>query len=145
MEKYNFIAQPPISEKYTFLVDDISDAQDYGTTTDIQKIDYNRSVLGEAFNIEVNLSLLMTEHDGNTFVFDLGYFVVVFEISKTQKEGHMAFYHCLVDIEHKELFELFSKRYSADIAAKWIEVYDFILSDLHADRDNVQICKPQQS
>lgn len=142
MEKYYIIRQPPLAEKYTFLVDQISIKSDYGLATDIQKIDYNRYILGETFNIEVNLSLLMTEEEGSTFVFDLGYFVVILEISKDQQQGQMSFYHALVSINRNELFKLFSQRYSTEIAAKWLEVYDFIHSDLMPDRNNVQIYKP---
>jgi len=70
MKKYYIIEQPPISDKYTFLVDNISNKVNYGLTTDIEKINYTIKVIGENFNIDVKIGLLISQSKGSTFVFD---------------------------------------------------------------------------
>ncbi|WP_430614427.1 hypothetical protein [Flavobacterium sp. JP2137] len=144
MPKRYLIIQPPLSDKYTFLVDYISENQSYGWATDIQKINYNRKILGDAFNIDVKISLLLSEAEGSTFVFGLGYFVAVLELQNDEQEGRMTFYHCLVDIVRSDLLELFSRRYSNSIAVKWLEVYDYIMQNLTPERDSVQLLKPEE-
>jgi len=142
MKKYYLIEQPPVARKYTFLVDDISDKLNYGLATDIHKINYNLKLMGEKFNIDVKVGLLMAESKGSTFVFDLGHFISILELRADQQEGKMAFYDCVIDIPRSELNEILVKRYSQNIATEWFKVHDRLNVNLSPETDIVQIIKP---
>ena len=143
MKKYFIIEQPPICEQYTFLVDDISDKKNYGLATDIDKINYNRKILGENFNIDIKVGLLMAESKGSTFVLDLGHFICILELKADEKEGKMAFFDCVIDIPKSELNEILVKRYSQNIANEWFKIQDILLQDLKDETDIVRIYKPE--
>jgi hypothetical protein len=142
MEKYYIINQPPLVEKYTFLVDDISDKVNYGLATDINKINYNIKLLGESFNIDIKVGLLMAESIGTTAVFELGNFISVLELHKNQKEGKMTFFGCNINMEREEINDILVKRYSQNIANEWFKHYDIIISNYSIENDIIQLHKP---
>lgn len=142
MEKYYIIEQPPLAEKYTFLVDDISEKVNYGRTTDIDKINYNLKLMGEKFNIDVKIGLLLAESKGSTFVFDLGHFITVLELRGDLKEGKMTFFDCLIDMPKHELNEMLANAYSQNIANEWFKLQEKLLLDLIPETNIVQLYKP---
>ncbi len=142
MEKYYLIEQPPIAEKYTFLVDDISDKVNYGQATDIDKINYNRRLIGEKFNIDLKVGLLMAESKGSTFVFDLGYFVTVLELRADLQEGKMTFFDCLIQMPKQGLNKILVDAYSQNIANEWFRIQERLLKKLTSETDIVRLYKP---
>ena len=143
MEKYYLIEQPPLAEKYTFLVDDISDKVNYGRTTDIDKINYNRKIMGEKFDIDVKVGLLMAESKGSTFVFDLGQFICVLGLRADQKEGKMTFFDCVIDMPKNDINKMLVNAYSQNIANEWFKVQERLLADLSPETDIVRLHKPE--
>lgn len=143
MEKYYLIEQPPLAEKYTFLVDDISDKVNYGRATDIDKINYNRKIMGEKFNIDVKVGLLMAESKGSTFVFDLGQFICVLELRADQKEGKMTFFDCVIDMPKSDINKMLVDAYSQNIANEWFKVQERLLANLSPETDIVRLHKPE--
>nr|WP_315154625.1 hypothetical protein [uncultured Flavobacterium sp.] len=142
MEKYYIINQPPLAEKYIFLVDDKSEKVNYGLTTDIDKINYNRKILGENFNIEIKVGLLMAESPGTTAVFQLGNFITVLELRKDQKAGKMAFFDCIIDMPRNELNDMLVKAYSQNIANEWFKHYDYLNANFSLENDIIELYKP---
>jgi len=142
MEKYYIIEQPPISDNYTFLVDDISNKVNYGLTTDIDKINYNRKIIGENFNIDIKIGLLMSKSKGSTFVFDLGNFITVLELRADELEGKMAFYDCFIDMPKEALNNILTQAYSQNIATEWFKVQEKLLENFSLKNDIVRLFKP---
>jgi len=142
MKKYYIVQQPPLAEKYTFLVDDVSEVVNYGLATDMDKINYNRKIMGESFNIDIKVGLLMAESKGATFVFDLGRFVTVLELRADEKEGEMAFYDYDVNATREELNKILVERYSQNIANEWFRIQKELLEDFIPEDDVVRLHKP---
>ena len=143
MEKYYLIEQPPIAEKYTFLVDDISDKVNYGRATDIDKINYNRKLMGEKFDIDLKVGLLMAESKGSTFVFDLGTFITVLELRADQKEGKMTFFDCVIDMPKSDINKMLVDAYSQNIANEWFKIQERLLENFPLENDTVRLHKPE--
>ncbi|MEM7085239.1 MAG: hypothetical protein AAF489_03605 [Bacteroidota bacterium] len=142
MNKHYLLKQPPLAEKFTFLVDVITDDGNYGLATDIDKVNYNRQLIGE-LNKDVKIGLLMSENKGSTFVFDLGNFITVLEISSDELDGMMAFYHCVVDVGQDQLLPLLEARYSKKVAREWFALQEKMLANFSPDHDIVQLHRPE--
>ena len=142
MKKYCSINQPPLAEKYVFLVDDISDKLNYGKTTDIDKLNYNVKLLGEKFNIEMQVGAMMAESKGITAVFALGNFITVLEIMKDFKKGKMAFFDRILDMERSAINEMLVNAYSKNIANEWFKQYDALNLNFSEENDIVELYKP---
>ncbi|MGE0079621.1 MAG: hypothetical protein AB7S48_17300 [Bacteroidales bacterium] len=143
MKKHYLVQQPPLTEKYTFLVDNISNNKNWGRTTDIDKIEYNRNLLGDDLNIDIKINLLFTEK-GLTTVIPLGRFITIIQIREDENEGAMTFFD--FDIEHpiEELKELISKTFSENITKEWIKVYETLKSEFKDEDDIVRLEKPDE-
>ena len=143
MKKYFLIPQPPITEKFTFLVDDISEKKNWGLTEDIDKIEYNRKLLGENFNVDLKVNLLMSEKDV-TNIFTLGNFITVLEMREDQKEGRMTFFDCVMDMPKDELKYMIGEVFSKNIVEEWIKFYDLLNLDFSEENDIVDLFKPEE-
>lgn len=144
MKKYFLVPQPPATDKYTFLVDDISNKKNWGKTTDIDKIEFNRRLLGEEINIDINVKLLFTEQ-GSTTVFPLGRFITVLQISKDESKGAMTFLDFDTKATRNELREMIGKQFSDNIINEWLKVYDILVLEFKPEDDCVRIEKPDES
>mgnify|MGYP000891292705 CR=1 FL=1 len=142
MKKHFIIPQPPLVEKFTFLVDNISDNRNWGKTTDIDKIEYNRRLLGEDMNIELDVNLQFTD-TGMTTVLPLGRFITVLQISKDESKGSMTFFDFQTNATRDELKEMIGKVYSENLTNQWFKFYDMLLSEFKNEDDCVQLLKPE--
>ena len=142
MKKHFIIPQPPLVEKFTFLVDNISDNRNWGKTTDIDKIEYNRRLLGEDMNIELDVNLQFTD-TGMTTVLPLGRFITVLQISKDESKGSMTFFDFQTNATRDELKEMIGKVYCENLKNQCFKFYDIILIDFKNEDDCVQLLKPE--
>ena len=127
MKKFFLIPQPPISDKLTFLVDDLNETRTFGVTTDFDKIEYNLKLMGEEFSQELEIGINFNE-TGITDVIDLGRYIAVVAIRKDKKEGNIHFFDTTTNFSRQELFEQMQFLFSDNIAEKFIEIYDLMKS-----------------
>ena len=145
MKKHFLVSQPPLTEKYSFLVDDINQSRNWGVTTDIDKIEYNRNLLGDDFNIDIKIKLLFTKK-GMTFVVPIGRFITIVKIREDEKEGSMTFFD--FDIGYsRDALELILEEagYSVSIINDWLKYYDLMSLEFSSEQDNVVLLKPDES
>ena len=144
MKKYFKISQPPLTAKYTFLVDDINEMRNWGMTTDIDKIEYNRDLLGDDFNIDIKIKLLLTKKGGGTFVIPIGRYITVFEIREDENEGRMTFFDFTFGATREELQIMLEIGYSETIVNEWLKCYDLMSLEFTSSSDTVVLLKPSE-
>ncbi|MFC6098359.1 hypothetical protein ACFPVY_17055 [Flavobacterium qiangtangense] len=142
MKKYYFINQPPIVKKFTLLVDDITESENWGTTTDLEKIEYNRQIFGEDIDIDVQIRQCLTD-EGTTAVFSFGRFITIFQIRKDSKKGRMTFFDFQTDFTRKELEGLLQPLYSENIVKAWFKAYDVLVENFTELNDLAELYKPE--
>src|SRR5690606_42126200 len=109
---------------------------------DIDKINYNRKMIGENFNIDVKIGVLMSQSKGSTFVFELGNFITVLELRADELEGKMAFYDCIMDMPRAVLNNILTYASSQNIATEWFKVQEKLLENFSQENDIVRLLKP---
>ncbi len=142
MKKYYLINQPPFAEKFTFLVDDITDNKNWGMTTDLEKIKYNRKIFGEDIDIDIQIRQCLAEK-GTTAVFSFGRFIIIFEIRKDNKSGRMIFFDFETDLTKKEIETALSHTYSENIIKAWFKSYDELAKNFNSINDLAILLKPE--
>tara|TARA_R110001606_G_scaffold362484_2_gene516257 strand:+ start:638 stop:1072 length:435 start_codon:yes stop_codon:yes gene_type:complete len=130
--------QPPIAEKYSFLVDQLDKNHCLGITTDWNKIEYNLKMMGANFNqrLEIGLSFL---EKGITETIDVGRYIAVVGINKNKSEGIIRFFDSRLKIERNELYKEIELMYDKIIAKSFILLYDMLLSNSSSFKDNVEL------
>ena len=142
MKKHFLIAQPPLASNYTFLVDEINELHNWGMATDIGKVEYNRDLLGDEFNIDLKIKLLFTKK-GCTFVVPIGRFITIMKIRDDENEGSMTFFDFDVEASRGALEVMLEEvGYSVAIVNEWLKCYDLMHLEFKAENDNVVLLKP---
>lgn len=142
MNKYFLIPQPPITEKCSLLVEEISDKKNWGFTSDINMIKYNISLLGTEFNKDLTIRNMFTDK-GISTVFPIGCFITVLELKKDETEGKMTFFD--FDVELSSVKPLLKQEFSENIIDEWIKVYNSLGSDFSDDDDLFVLLRPDLS
>ena len=130
--------QPPIAEKYTFLVDQLDNTHSLGITSDWNKIEYNLKMMGTEFNQRLEIGLSFLEKGMNETI-DLGRYIAVVGINKNKSEGIIRFFDSKLKIERNELFKEIEFIYDKVIAESFILLYDIMVSDSSSFLDNVEL------
>lgn len=130
--------QPPIAEKYSFLVDKLDKSHCLGITTDWNKIEYNLKMMGTDFNQRLEIGLSFLEKGMNDTI-DLGRYIAVVGINKNKSEGIIRFFDSKLKIERNELFTEIELLYDKIIAESFILLYDAMVSDSSSFLDNVEL------
>ncbi len=144
MEKHFLVEQPPISAKYRLLVDELSENETFGFTNDIDKIAYNRNILGSDFNQVLSIKLLLPEKGAST-VFSIGRFIVVLEIGKDEKDGKMHFFDFNIDTDNLDISTQIKQQFSENIASAWFKNYYLLRSEFLEESDRFELFKPTLS
>ncbi|TRX29914.1 hypothetical protein FNW52_20440 [Flavobacterium sp. ZT3R18] len=144
MKKYFLIPQPPISEKLTFLVDEMNDHKTFGVTDDWDKFEYNLNLIGKDFKQDLEIGLSFLEK-GITEVIDLGRYIAVVELKKDKSKGEINFFDTTIDLSREELYNRINIRYSKNIAEIFINIYDLMRSGSSPSFDNVELFLPLES
>jgi hypothetical protein len=140
MNKKFLILQPPLSDKYNFLVDDITKKENWGTTKDLDKVEYNINLLGEHFKIDLKIKHL-SSGNGLTTVFPLGKFITVLEISPDESIKAMTFFDFKVEISRMELKMMLTNVFKDNTVKAFMEIYDILKEDFNDEFDNVRLVK----
>ena len=144
MKKYFLIPQPPIAEKLTFLVDELSEPRTLGVTTDLDKIEYNLKLMGEDFNQDLEIGMNFLEK-GITDVIDLGRYIAVVEIKKDKTEGRIHFFDSTANVTREEMIMQLDLLFTKNIVKKFIVIYDLMMSESSPNFDNVELLVPLES
>ncbi len=120
---FYFIPQPPLSNKFNFLVDDLGDKLPWGRTADIAKIDYNRKLLGEDFNLDLKEKMKLAK-EGMTMIFPVGRYITILKLRADEKEGSMTFMDYQIELPREEIKSMLLERFSENIANEWLKHYD---------------------
>ena len=138
MKKFYLIPQPPLTQRYSLLVDDMSDKKNYGRTTDIDKIKYNQDILGKEFELEVKIKNMYSD-EGITTVFPVGSFIVVLQLKKDETKGQMTFFDHVVNTSKEELRTMLLQGFSENIVDGWFQVFDALNSEDRVTSDNFDL------
>lgn len=140
MEKdFYLIPQPPLSEKFNFLVDVLAEKSEWGHTSDLKKIDYNRKLLGGDFNQDFNEKMLLAT-DGLTLIFPIGRYIAIFELRKDGKQGRMTFMDYRINKSREEIKSMLKERFSEGITNEWLKHYDMFQKEF-TEQDDVELCE----
>jgi len=141
MKPYFLIKQPPLSKKFRLLVSELSETENFGFTSNIDKIEYNLNILGTEFKDKFDLHNLFTK-SGLTSVFQLGKFITVLERNKTKTEGRMTFFDFTNIGETSEgLKELLKLQFSESIINEWFRIYYLMSSEFSKSDDFFELVK----
>jgi predicted aldo/keto reductase-like oxidoreductase len=139
--KENFIIpQPPFTDKYKMIVDEISEKRNFGITKSINNIEYNLNLLGSEFIDKFDLHNLFTDA-GLTTVFQLGRFITILERNKEKTEGKMTFFDFDVDSDVSSIRSILEKGYSESIIKEWFRIYYLISSEFSESDDLVELVR----
>ena len=144
MKKYFLIPQPPVADKLTFLVDDLNENRTFGVTTDLDKIEYNLKLMGDDFNQDLEIGINFLEK-GITEVIDLGRYIAVVGVKKDKTEGKIHFFDSTANFTRAELVAQMELLFSKNIAKKFINIYDIMVSESSPNFDNVELLVPLES
>lgn len=128
MQKFFLVEQPPISSKYRLLVDDINDYGTFAITTDIEKVLYNRRVLGSELSIHLETYTALSSK-GMTTALPLGRFITIWEISKDEKMQRITF----VDYDTNVPFREVSKQHGGGFSDALYDSFEQIQAKMKAD------------
>lgn len=138
MANYEWIPQPPLTEKYTFLVDEISDYATYGRTRDMAKINYNRTLMGVNFNMEVGVNTALS-NAGISAVLPLGRFITIFQTSRDEQLAAMTFIDYEIGLTTEQLRALLSSAFRTDLVEACLDLQNLLKSDFTASDDIVRL------
>ncbi|MFD2937072.1 hypothetical protein [Spirosoma flavum] len=142
MGNFDWVLQPPLAEKVTFLVDDLEPSGGYGFTTDIEKIDYNRRHLGINTNLDIGIRTSLSTARGISSVAPLGRYITVIEIKSNEQEGMMWFIDFQKTKSPEEMRKILYKDMSKAIAEQWFAVQAQLVESYNPASDNwVQLLK----
>jgi hypothetical protein len=142
MKKYFSIPQPPISEKLTFLVDEMNDHKTFGVTDDWDKFEYNLNLIGNDFKQDLEIGLSFSEKS-IADVIDLGRYIAVVELKKDNSKGLMNFFDTTADISREEMYhKIKTLGFSDNITKECIKLYDLMRSGSSPSFDNVDLFLP---
>ena len=84
MRKHFLVPQPPLSDKFSLLVDDINETKTFAMTLDIDKVWYNRKIIGEDMSIMLETYTALSDK-GTTVLQPIGRYITIWQISKNEK------------------------------------------------------------
>ena len=120
---FYFIPQPPLAEKFNFLVDDIGDRLAWGRTADIAKINYNRKLLGDDFNLDLKEKMKLAK-EGMTLILPIGRYITILQLRADEKQGDMTFMDYQIELTRDGIKSMLLERFSESVTNEWLKHYD---------------------
>jgi hypothetical protein len=139
MKKEFIFPQPPQSDCFTLLVDDLNKTKTYGDTVDIDKIEYNREILDLiGLDIHLNIQIKTALSDtGITAVLPVGRYILIYKCSRDETNQYMSFVDHLSKANFRELNEkLLANHYSENIVCAFEKIHRLLKSSF-TDKDNI--------
>lgn len=134
------ILQPPFAEKFSLLVDDIGDNENFGIATDLKKIQYNLYQINEDYNVDLQIRQCLVD-EGITDILNFGRFIIILQIRKDLKKGQMTFFDFDIDIPLEEILDTLRKNYSVNIVEAWVKNYEILRNEFTSKKDLVKLVK----
>ena len=145
MRKKFLVLQPPLSDKYRFLVDDINDTATFAMTLDTDKVWYNRKILGEDLNLELEIHTAL--HDkGLTSVIPVGRFVTIWQISKDEKTQRIWFIDHESELSFRQIGkQIMGEYFSDNVYNEFERIQGLLRSSFNDEFDIVELFIPDES
>lgn len=124
MTNFDFIGQPPISDKFNFLVDGLLPNKKYGETTDIEKIEYNLDILGNGIKLDTEIHTSLLTKKSLATIIPIGRYITILLLDKERKFGRMVFIEFDINKDINELKQILFDEYDTNIANEWLLVYE---------------------
>lgn len=138
MANFDWIAQPPKSDQYTFLVDDLNPSATYGYTTDQDKVNYNRKLMGANFNLDLSVNTALAKK-GVSAVLPLGRYVTIFQTSSNESSGSMTFIDYQISLLPNELQRILSSAFPSELVIACLELKALLSTDFSPSDDIVRL------
>ena len=140
MRKHFLIEQPPISSKYRLLVDNINDTTTFAMTTDVDKVWYNRKVLGDDMSILLETYTALSDN-GTTVVLPAGRYVTIWQITKDEKTQRIWFIDHSSNISFRHLGkQIMGDTYFSDnVYNEFERIQELLRSSFNPDLDIVEL------
>ena len=140
MKKIFLIEQPPLTDKYRLIVDDLTDVKNFGYTNNIDKIEYNLNIIGNEFKDKIDLHNLFSTK-GLTCVFPVGTYITVLERNKDKTEGQMSFFDFDNIGNVSEFRNLLEKQFSESIIKEWFKIYYLLSTEFSESEDLIELVR----
>lgn len=145
MHKHFHIEQPPLTDKYRLLVDEINETATFAMTLDIDKVWYNRKIIGDDMSILLETYTALSDK-GTTVLQPLGRYITIWQISKDEKMQRVWF----IDHESKVSFREIGKQimddyFSDNVYNEFERIQGLLRSSFTADLDIVELILPAVS
>ena len=124
MNNFDFIGQPPISDKFNFLVDEIAPNKLFGQTIDINKIEYNLNLLDKNIKIDTEIYASLLTKKSLATVLAIGKYITILLLDKDRTAGVMAFFCFDIKQDINIFRELLLEQYGKEITNEWFAVYE---------------------
>lgn len=122
MNKFDWLEQPPNAHITTMLVDEEGKWGNWARTTDIEKINYNRALLGVDFELTIGIKTALTPAAGITAVVSIGQFITIIGISRDEQSGFMHFFDYKQSPPVETLRSMLVAEYSERIADAFLRL-----------------------
>lgn len=145
MKKHYVVPQPPLTDYFTLLVDDLNETETFGYTTEIEKCEYNRDVM-EAMGMELNFKVQMQTalaEKGITIVTPLGRFIVIIKISRDETKQEMFFFDGFSKVNFREQNAI-TKNFSENIVDKFEASQVNLKSFFTDEHDIIELLVPEE-
>jgi hypothetical protein len=139
MVNYTFIKQPPLSKKFNFLVDALTENKKYGETTDIEKIEYNLEIFGNDVKIDLEISDVLLTKKSIATVIPIGKYITILMIDKGRNFGRMVFIQFDKEADIIGLEKILIEEYDINIANEWVSVYKKYKEHFSDKDDNAEL------
>jgi hypothetical protein len=136
MIKAYFIEQPPISEKFSFIVDDINEFGTRGYTKDISKIKYNLQLIPENLRDDLKIGMLLKEKGAIT-VFPFGRYFIRLTLNVEETEGTLNMFDFKAIDDLSELSEIIKVEPTDSIKKMWENAFNFLRATYEEDESDI--------
>ena len=145
MRKHFLVPQPPLSDKYRLLVDDINETETFAMTLYIDKVWYNRKIIGEDMSIMLETYTALSDK-GTTVLQPIGRYITIWQISKDEKTQRIWF----IDHESNLSFREVGRQIMGDYFSDYVyNEFEKIHSEMRRifsnEMDIVQLVLPDES
>lgn len=126
--------QPPATERFNLLVDQLNETKTFGHATDMVKINANRVFLSETFDSFITKRILRSNSHG-VMVFAFGRYISVLKLNRDLTQGQMWFFDFKTEIPDHLCEQTLNDLFGATTTIHWFEVRDFLRSNFSPSSD----------
>lgn len=133
------IEQPPVSNKYRLLVDDINETETFAITLDTSKVWYNRKIIGEQLSIRIEIHTALSDK-GTTIVIPIGRYITIWQISKNETTQRIWFFDHANRLPLKDTFgQKYPNYFSDNVYSEYDKIQQAFKEEFTEDDDIVEL------